>query len=64
MRKDIEWLLQSNIPAYEIEKVTGVARPIVSRLRRGDALLDNTTLANAEKLARYAKEQKNNCSKT
>ena len=58
IREQIEWLLESEITGYEIERETGVPRTSVSQLRKGDASLDNITLAKAEKLAEYAGEER------
>jgi len=60
IRKQIEWLLGSEVTGYEIERETGVARTTISQLRKGDANIDNITLAKAEKLAEYTKERKKN----
>ena len=58
LRGLVEWLTESEITGYEIEKETGVARTTISQLRKGDANIDNITLVKAEKLAEYAETKK------
>lgn len=41
--------------AYGIEKVSGISRDIVSKLRRGDIKMENLTIKNALKLMDYVK---------
>lgn len=39
--------------AYGIEKVSGISRDIVAKLRRGDIKMENLTIKNASKLMNY-----------
>lgn len=39
--------------AYGIEKVSGISRDIVSKLRRGDIKMENLTIKNASRLMNY-----------
>ena len=41
--------------AYGIEKVSGISRDIVSKLRRGDIKMENLTIKNATRLMDYVK---------
>lgn len=49
----VQALIDSNVSAYEIAKKTGVAQPIITRLRNGERLVRNMSLGNAEKLGQY-----------
>lgn len=52
--KKIEKLLtDESVSAYGIEKVTGVSRDTISKIRRGDAQLENLSIKNALKLMEY-----------
>lgn len=46
-------LADESISAYEIESKSGVNRTILTKLRRGEADLDNMTLKNLKKIASY-----------
>lgn len=46
-------LADESISAYGIEKVTGVSRDTISKIRRGDAQLENLSIRNALKLMKY-----------
>lgn len=52
--KKIEKLLADEmVSAYEIESKSGVNRTILTKLRRGEANLDNMTLKNLKKIMEY-----------
>lgn len=58
--KKIEKLLaDESISAYEIESKSGVNRTVLTKLRRGEAELDNMTLKNLKKLATYIDTEEN-----
>ncbi|CAI3322909.1 helix-turn-helix domain-containing protein [Enterococcus cecorum] len=58
--KKIEKLLaDESISAYEIESKSGVNRTILTKLRRGEAELDNMTLKNLKKLMEYIERKEN-----
>lgn len=48
-------LADENVSAYGIEKVSGISRDIVSKLRRGDIKMENLTIKNATRLMEYVK---------
>lgn len=52
----IKKLLDSDITAYQIEKVTGVSRAKIGRLKNDKNSLKNLTLETAEKLYNYQKQ--------
>lgn len=58
--KKIEKLLaDETISAYEIESKSGVNRTVLTKLRRGEAELDNMTLKNLKKIATYIETEEN-----
>lgn len=58
--KKIEKLLaDETVSAYEIESKSGVNRTVLTKLRRGEAELDNMTLKNLKKLATYIDTEEN-----
>ena len=58
--KKIEKLLaDETVSAYEIESKSGVNRTILTKLRRGEAELDNMTLKNVKKLMEYIEREEN-----
>lgn len=48
-------LADENVSAYGIEKVTGVSRDTISKIRRGQSDLENLSIKNALKLMKYVK---------
>ena len=52
-------LADKNISAYEIESKSGVNRTVLTKLRRGEADLDNMTLKNLKKLMEYIGTEEN-----
>lgn len=52
-------LADENISAYGIEKVTGVSRDTISKIRRGQSDLENLSIKNALKLMEYVKMEEN-----
>lgn len=48
-------LADENVSAYGIEKVTGVSRDTISKIRRGQSNLENLSIKNALKLMDYVK---------
>lgn len=61
--KKIEMLLaDETISAYEIESKSGVNRTILTKLRRGEADLDNMTLKNLKKIMKYIETEENTLS--
>lgn len=46
-------LADENVSAYGIEKVCGVSRDTIAKIRRGDAQLENLSIRNALKLMKY-----------
>lgn len=61
--KKIEKLLaDETISAYEIESKSNVNRTILTKLRRGEAELDNMTLKNLKKLMEYIEREENTLS--
>lgn len=48
-------LADENVSAYGIEKVTGVSRDTISKIRRGKSDLENLSIKNALKLMEYVK---------
>lgn len=52
-------LADETISAYEIESKSGVNRTVLTKLRRGEAELDNMTLKNLKKLATYIDTEEN-----
>ena len=58
--KKIEKLLaDETVSAYEIESKSGVNRTVLTKLRRGEAELDNMTLKNVKKLMEYIDTEEN-----
>lgn len=55
VKHTIKSLLESNVTSYQIEKVTGVSRAKIGRLRNGKNKIDDLTLDTAEKLYNYQK---------
>ncbi|MDP4447528.1 hypothetical protein [Staphylococcus hyicus] len=55
VKHTIKSLLESNVTSYQIEKVTGVSRAKIGRLRNGKNKIDDLTLDTAEKLHNYQK---------
>lgn len=57
MKKQIEWLLfKSGISNYQISKVTGISRAVLSKYETGKSDIGRMTLDNAIKLNDYFKE--------
>lgn len=52
-------LADESISAYEIESKSGVNRTILTKLRRGEAELDNMTLKNLKKIMEYIERKEN-----
>lgn len=52
-------LANETVSAYEIESKSGVNRTVLTKLRRGEADLDNMTLKNLKKLATYIDVEEN-----
>ncbi|MEQ3505786.1 hypothetical protein [Enterococcus cecorum] len=52
-------LADENVSAYGIEKVTGVSRDTISKIRRGQSDLENLSIKNALKLMKYVKMEEN-----
>lgn len=52
-------LADETVSAYEIESKSGVNRTVLTKLRRGEAELDNMTLKNLKKLATYIDTEEN-----
>ncbi|MEQ3445225.1 hypothetical protein [Enterococcus cecorum] len=52
-------LADENVSAYGIEKVTGVSRDTISKIRRGQSDLENLSIKNALKLMEYVKMEEN-----
>lgn len=52
-------LADETVSAYEIESKSGVNRTVLTKLRRGEADLDNMTLKNLKKLATYIDVEEN-----
>lgn len=52
-------LADETVSAYEIESKSGVNRTVLTKLRRGEADLDNMTLKNLKKLATYIDTEEN-----
>ena len=48
-------LADENVSAYGIEKVTGVSRDTISKIRRGQSDLENLSIKNALRLMEYVK---------
>ena len=46
-------LTDESVSAYGIEKLTGVSRDTISKIRRGDAQIENLSIKNALKLMKY-----------
>lgn len=53
MRKNIEALINSGIPAYRVSREAGVPSNTVARLFSGESSLDNIRFSLAEKLNEY-----------
>lgn len=54
--KTIEKLIKNtDISSYQINKDTGVSYGNINAMRRGERLIENLTLKNAEKLYNYQK---------
>lgn len=58
IEKQIQELLNSDISAYRIAKDTGVAQPVITRLRNGDRKIGKINVETAQKLIDYWKSQK------
>jgi len=56
MRENIIKLIESNIPALQVSKATGIPQNTVYRIFKGEASLDNITLKNAELLNKFYEE--------
>lgn len=52
-------LADESVSAYGIEKVTGVSRDTISKIRRGQSDLENLSIKNALKLMEYVKMEEN-----
>ena len=52
-------LADETVSAYEIESKSGVNRTVLTKLRRGEAELDNMTLKNVKKLMEYIEREEN-----
>lgn len=52
-------LADENVSAYGIEKVTGVSRDTISKIRRGQSDLENLSIKNALKLMSYVDMEEN-----
>lgn len=52
-------LADETVSAYEIESKSGVNRTVLTKLRRGEADLDNMTLKNLKKLMEYIERKEN-----
>lgn len=55
IEKEIQALMDSDISAYKIAKDTGVAQPIITRLRNGDRSIGKIQVETAQKLIDYWK---------
>lgn len=49
-------VLSSNVPANKIQAITGLQRSLITRLRNGEAKLENVTFKKAMTLYEYADE--------
>lgn len=56
--KLIEWLFE-NATQYKISKETGVAQPVIARLKKGERRLENASIKVGAALTEYAEELKN-----
>ncbi|MFJ7891368.1 hypothetical protein ACIQYL_25400 [Lysinibacillus xylanilyticus] len=56
MRDNILKLIDSNIPALQVSKATGIPQNTVYRIFKGEASLDNITLKNVELLNKFYEE--------
>lgn len=56
--KLIEWLFE-NATQYKISKETGVAQPVIARLKKGERKLENASIKVGAALTKYAEELKN-----
>lgn len=56
--KLIEWLFE-NATQYKISKETGVAQPVIARLKKGERKLENASIKVGAALTEYAEELKN-----
>lgn len=56
--KLIEWLFE-NVTQYKISKETGVAQPVIARLKKGERKLENASIKVGAALTEYAEELKN-----
>lgn len=50
LSEKVKIVLNSDISAYKIRKETGIDTSTISRLRKGESKIENTTLGIAERL--------------
>lgn len=58
IEKEINDLLASDISAYRIAKDSGVAQPVITKLRNGNRKVSNLTVESAQKLLDYWETKK------
>ena len=56
--KSIEWLFE-NVTHYRISKETGLAQPVIARLKNGERKLENASIKVGSALTEYAERLKN-----
>ena len=56
VERNINTLLNSNIPGYKISQDTGISQSFISRLRSSESKLDNTNWSVIKILNEYAEK--------